>query len=201
MRTKTPIQSEKILAVAARLFAMHRFHEARMEDIAAAAGVGKGTLYRYFQDKEELYLALLARAAEHFSCRLQAAYDLNSDPRTRLEAMVEAILVYFDEQPHLFDLIQHAEVMGSLHRENPWNDTRRNTVALFHAVCTEGEKLGLWSIPDLELSVLLLLGGLRAVLRFSAKPRQPLLAHRIVERFLHGHLPAAPKGNCRERSA
>ena len=62
MRSKTPLQAEKILAAAAQLFATHRFHEARMEDIAALAEVGKGTLYRYFKDKEELYLALLQRA-------------------------------------------------------------------------------------------------------------------------------------------
>ena len=67
MRTKTPVLPEKILTVAARLFATHRFHEARMEDIAAAAEVGKGTLYRYFKDKEELYLALLERTAEQLS--------------------------------------------------------------------------------------------------------------------------------------
>ena len=67
VRTKTPAQAEKILGAAARLFATQRFHEARMEDIAAAAAVGKGTLYRYFGDKDQLYRALLVRAAEQMS--------------------------------------------------------------------------------------------------------------------------------------
>ncbi len=201
MRTKTPIQSEKILAVAARLFATHRFHEARMEDIAAAAGVGKGTLYRYFRDKEELYLALLAGAAEQIGPRLQEAYDRPSNPRCRLEAMVEAILSYFEEQPHLFDLIQHAEVMGSLDRENPWNDARSNTLSLYQAVFQEGEQAGLWRINDPDIAVLLLLGGLRGVLRFGPKPRPPHLAERIVESFLHGHIAPQSLGSCRERSA
>ena len=40
-----------------------------MEDVASAAGVGKGTVYRYFKDKEELYLALLARAADGITRR------------------------------------------------------------------------------------------------------------------------------------
>ena len=73
MRCKSPLQADKILAAAAGLFATHRFHEARMEDIAAAAAVGKGTLYRYFKDKEELYIALLDRAADGISQRIYAA--------------------------------------------------------------------------------------------------------------------------------
>src|SRR3954453_19395952 len=105
MRTKAPLQAEKILTAAARLFATHRFHEARMEDIAAAAEVGKGTVYRYFKDKEELYLALLERAAEGLSSRLGQVEGLALGPRGRLEAMVEGVIDFFDGQPHLFDLI------------------------------------------------------------------------------------------------
>ena len=61
MRTKTAQQADKVLDAAARLFGTQRFHEVRMEDIAAEATVGKGTLYRYFNDKEELFVALLER--------------------------------------------------------------------------------------------------------------------------------------------
>src|SRR5215207_8485134 len=90
VRTKTSQQADKILGAAARLFATHRFHEARMEDIAAAAGVGKGTLYRYFKDKEELYLGLLARAAEDILARQHAAVSAHACPRRRLVAFVAA---------------------------------------------------------------------------------------------------------------
>ena len=62
MRCKTAEQADKVLDAAAQLFGLRRFHEVRMEDIAAEAEVGKGTLYRYFADKEELYLGLLDRA-------------------------------------------------------------------------------------------------------------------------------------------
>src|SRR6516225_5410398 len=96
VRTKTPQQAEKILTVAARLFATHRFHEARMEDIAAAAEVGKGTLYRYFRDKEELYLALLQGAAEQMSQRLNVVIAQAAGPQEKLEGMAAAYLEYFD---------------------------------------------------------------------------------------------------------
>ncbi len=193
VRTKTPVLPEKILTVAARLFATHRFHEARMEDIAAAAEVGKGTLYRYFKDKEELYLALLERAAEQLSQCLSQAQERESHPRLRLEAMVEAILIYFDEQPHLFDLIQHSEVMGNPGQDNPWTETRRETLARFDALFAEGEEAGMFHFADRDLAVLLLLGGMRAVIRFGCQPRPADLARRIVNSFLLGHTAAPPR--------
>src|SRR5689334_19320292 len=92
VRTKTPAQADKILNVAVRLFATHRFHQARMEDIAACAGVGKGTLYRYFKDKEELHTALLERATDQMIERLRAAARLGDDPVSKLEALVATFL-------------------------------------------------------------------------------------------------------------
>ena len=186
MRTKTPIQSEKILTVAARLFATQRFHEARMEDIAAAAGVGKGTLYRYFHDKEELYKALLERAAGEYSARLRDADAQFRDPRVRLEAMIEAILIYFDEQPYLFDLIHHAEAMHRSEEDFPWMRTRRKGIALVKQVFEDAAAGGEFTVHSPDLAVLMLLGGVRAVIRFGERPRPPDLARRIIEEFLRG---------------
>ena len=78
VRTKTVGQADKILAAAAQLFASHHFHQARMEDIADLAEVGKGTLYRYFKDKEELYMALLSRVTEDWTERTCAAAEVQA---------------------------------------------------------------------------------------------------------------------------
>src|SRR5260370_16678904 len=104
-----------------------------MEDIAAAAEVGKGTLYRYFKDKEELYTALLLRAGAGLSRRLHDEVHTHTTPRTQLVAIVGLLLSYFDENPHLFDLIQHAEGMQRPEREFPWKNTRKETMALLRS--------------------------------------------------------------------
>src|ERR1700736_3590178 len=106
VRTKTPQQADKMLDAAARLFGTQRFHEVRMEDIAAEAAVGKGTLYRYFADKEELYWALLTHSSAQMLRRLEEVLEPAQGARQRLEAMVEGIIAFFDGHPHLFDLIQ-----------------------------------------------------------------------------------------------
>ena len=186
MRTKSPLQAEKILDVAARLFAGHRFHEARMEDIAAAAEVGKGTIYRYFKDKEELYLALLERAACGISQRLRRETESAETVRERLEGVIQAILGYFDENPHLFDLIQHAEAMSRPQALVSWQRWRDEVNDMVRQIFVEARESGAFAVADPELAALLLLGGLRSVLRFGSKPHAPDLGRRIADLLLQG---------------
>lgn len=184
MRTRTPIQAHKILEAAGQLFGTQRFHEVRMEDIALHAEVGKGTLYRYFNDKEELYLALVGRAADQFLARVHAAVDQAETARARLEAAVAAMIDLFDGQPHLFDLIQRAEVMAG--PSFPWKKARDEGLTLVHDLFAEGKRRGEFDVDDPELAALLLLGGVRAVLRFGKQPRPKQLARQIVGAFLLG---------------
>jgi AcrR family transcriptional regulator len=63
MRVRIPAQERReiILRAAGGLFARDGYAAARLEDIAAAAGVTKPIVYRHFESKKALYLALLAK--------------------------------------------------------------------------------------------------------------------------------------------
>jgi TetR/AcrR family transcriptional regulator, fatty acid metabolism regulator protein len=185
VRTKTPLQADKMLDAAARLFGHQRFHEVRMEDIAAEAAVGKGTIYRYFNDKEELYLALLARSSRQYVERLREKVVETEGARAQLEALVEHIIAFFDEQPHLLDLIQRAEVMRG--PNTPWQQARDEVFRLTRDVFRAGEEQSEFAIRDAELASLMLLAGLRGILRFGKRPRARDLAKRIVDGFLQGY--------------
>ena len=52
-------RSEEITAAALELFAERGYAATRLDDVAARAGVSKGTLYLYFDNKEELFKAVL----------------------------------------------------------------------------------------------------------------------------------------------
>lgn len=49
-----PEKRKRILAAAVALFGQKGFHEARIAEIAARAGVAEGTVYLYFRNKEDL---------------------------------------------------------------------------------------------------------------------------------------------------
>jgi AcrR family transcriptional regulator len=185
VRTKTPLQADKMLDAAARLFGSQRFHEVRMEDIAAEAGVGKGTIYRYFKDKEELYLALVERSSRQYVEGLREKMAATAGARDRLVALVAHVLGFFDEQPHLLDLIQRAEVLRG--GDTPWQHVREEAFHLVLDVFRAGREQGEFGIRDPEVGSLMLLAGLRGILRFGKRPRPKDLAERIVNGFLRGY--------------
>ena len=89
-----------ILKVAEKLFADQGVAEVSMADIAQAAGLGKGTLYRRFANKGELCLALMDTQMREFQDNMLARLrQMTADraPRlAQLSALLEA-LVYFSE--------------------------------------------------------------------------------------------------------
>jgi AcrR family transcriptional regulator len=183
VRSKTPEQAEKVLDAASQLFGRRRFHEVRMEDIAAEAEVGKGTLYRYFADKEELYLGLLDRASRQYRSVIDAEVAKAEGPRKKLRALVAAGFSFFDGQPHLGPLIQRAEVT---HANSPWQPARDAFLAHVRTILAGAREDGTFTVADPEMAALLLLGGLRSVYLFGRKTRSRDLADRIVTAWLHG---------------
>ncbi len=88
---------EKVLAAAARLFRENGVENVTMDAVAAAAGVGKGTLFRRFGDKSGLAVALLDERERDLQRRvIQGPPPLGpgAPPAERLLAFVDAYLDY-----------------------------------------------------------------------------------------------------------
>ncbi|MFN3414068.1 MAG: TetR/AcrR family transcriptional regulator [Thermoanaerobaculum sp.] len=78
-----------ILEAAVRVFAEKGYFGARMRDVAAAAQVADGTLYLYFDSKEDLLTAVLEEHAQAFVERARRDCGQLSDPRHMLRAVLE----------------------------------------------------------------------------------------------------------------
>ncbi|MDQ3403588.1 MAG: TetR/AcrR family transcriptional regulator [Actinomycetota bacterium] len=99
----------RILAAARGLFTQRGVDRVTMDQVAAAAGVGKGTLFRRFGDKSGLAVALLNEGESDLRARVsQGAAPLGpgADPVDRLLAFFDAYLTFLAE--HL-DLVHLAE--------------------------------------------------------------------------------------------
>src|SRR5438552_8364751 len=86
-----------ILQAARTVFARQGYANTVVEDIAAQAGIGKGTLYLYFPSKEQIYLAALLEEARRLDANSRDAMAAAATWRGKLRAFVEMRLRYFDE--------------------------------------------------------------------------------------------------------
>ena len=62
----------QILEALEKITQHKRYDEVKVDDIASAAGVGKGTVYRYFSSKEHLYFELSRYGLESLHSRVEA---------------------------------------------------------------------------------------------------------------------------------
>lgn len=63
---------EVILESAVKVFSGKGYHNTRMEEIAATAGIGKGTIYEYFDSKLQLFQAMMENSLEVYYESLDA---------------------------------------------------------------------------------------------------------------------------------
>jgi TetR/AcrR family fatty acid metabolism transcriptional regulator len=79
---------ERILRAAIDVFARTGYFNAKVADIAKAAGVADGTIYLYFLGKEDLLISIFREYMREFLATGVARLKGIEDPRARLEAMV-----------------------------------------------------------------------------------------------------------------
>ena len=88
-------RAAKIREAAARLFAQRRFHEVTTDDIARAAHVGKGTIYRYFKDKDDLFFHVATEGFDQLCDQVGALAQAQVAFEERLAASASDIGHYF----------------------------------------------------------------------------------------------------------
>src|SRR5579885_2759999 len=99
----------EILRTAEAEFMGRDFHAVVMDDIAQRCGVGKGTLYRYFPNKQELLYAVLRDGLGSLLDELRADVGSERPPAEMLAAFVHAVLGHFAARPGLASLIDREE--------------------------------------------------------------------------------------------
>lgn len=105
-RTKQDVVAEfrraEILDAAYRVFAERGFEQATMAEIAAAAGVAKGTLYLYYPSKQDMYDAALRQSAVDVDALTKVALGTGRTAGEKIQAFIETKLRYFEEHRDFF---------------------------------------------------------------------------------------------------
>lgn len=193
-RTPTPGRREKILAAAEKLFATRRFHEITLDQVAKAARVGKGTIYLYFKDKDELFFETATHGFEEFCVRLEGVTGRAEPLLPLLRDSCRLLLDFFAERHRTFKLLEgDAARLMQAHFRQHWRERHRRLHVCVRELLARGIRenvLRADATPD--LLTMFLLGLLRAS-HFEAEHADTgaVEVDQILDFFCHGAMPRA----------
>jgi AcrR family transcriptional regulator len=178
-----------ILRIASRVFARRSYHLVNMDAVAKSAGVGKGTLYRYFPSKEDLYLSLVDEAFSLMIRRLEREQAADLAPPVALARMIAAIVETFAQHLPYFRLMQRGEAR-LLHRKKQVIRARRGHIEQLVAhTIDRGITSGVFRKVDRPVAASMLIGMVwGTTLHHGEETPAEILGQRVADLYLHGLL-------------
>ncbi len=110
-------RKEQILDVAAREFARYGFANTQVQTIANHLGVGNGTVFRYFETKDKLFLAAVERGLRELNAEMDCVLESPLDPLEQMLLAIRTYLGFFHRRPEMAELfIQERAAFPHHHR-------------------------------------------------------------------------------------
>jgi AcrR family transcriptional regulator len=186
-RRPIPMLRARILQSAMDLFGERGFEDVPIDDVAARAGVGKGSIYRQFGSKEQLYAASVIEGFVQLRNQIEKALAAAPSIPERITTIVHHTMAYFWTRRQFFILLRDPAKLPRA-QEVRYRRERGQLSGLISEVLREGARGGLIRNDlDFELMTESLLGMMRGVQRY--KSEQVVLedaVHTVVATFLDG---------------
>lgn len=170
--------TDAILDAAADLFASRPFHEVKLDDIAARACVGKGTIYLYWSSKDEVYLAIIRRGFSQVLARVDHEISTRAgSDHEKLEAIITALIDFAFTYPEVYRIMRS----GTLTPEDPdLQGVRAELVKRIVSLLKRGRKTGEFDDPSPALTAQYILSFVRGALLYPP----PRLTRRALKRHI-----------------
>lgn len=142
----------KLLEVARELFAKQGIDATTMNDIAVASQKGRRTLYTYFRNKEEIFLAVIEYELEHLSEEMDKVVSMPIAPDQKIVNLIYA---------HLNMITEVVKRNGSLRAEffrdiNLVERARKKfdheEIRVIRSIIREGMEQGVFDVEHLNLT-------------------------------------------------
>jgi TetR/AcrR family fatty acid metabolism transcriptional regulator len=133
---------ERILDAAVRVFAQEGFYNAKVSQIAHAAGVADGTIYLYFKSKDDLLISLFEDRMERVNENLRSALVAGVDAVDRLKRVVRLHLEMIEQNRHMAEVITVELRQSSKFIKEYANPKFAEFLRLIAQAITDGQKSG-----------------------------------------------------------
>ncbi|RMD79717.1 MAG: TetR/AcrR family transcriptional regulator [Lentisphaerae bacterium] len=193
MKSSDPSNKRQlILDALEELISSKRFHEITLDQVAERAKVGKGTIYRYFRDKEDLFLQLAISGMENLNSMIQTRILDNhcAAIEERLLQLCQLLAAFISRRHELMRIV-HEEEMRHIHdsmHHGELAQQRHQVMVNIAKIITQGKKTGqLRADLDPFEAAILLHGMLMARhMHMHHHGHGEIALESVITLFLHG---------------
>jgi AcrR family transcriptional regulator len=189
----------RILDAAKDIFFRDGFMASNLDEIAERAGVAKGTLYRYFDSKAQIYLAVLSHKGKLFEAKLQNALNPDADPIEALRQASRFYLRHYVENPDYFQIfwaIENQAVIGELPPEVVGEVTRlwEESLGILAGIIERGIEEGVFAPCDAWEVASILWTLANAIIRAERSPAHRSLRRSALDTFFDDAIALVVRG-------
>lgn len=186
---------QQILDAAYVVFSRKGFHRATVDEIIALADTGKGTVYNYFVNKEQLFYTLIKERSTPFETALAEVAAADQPPLAKIRTMIKLFLEFYTANADLWRVLMH-EVRGlgsegysafSQEQREKYQLRFRDTIGMLEVVLREGVQQGVMRDCDTNKSAYALFSVIvMMVFQKFVNDDLEATANGIADVFLHG---------------
>jgi AcrR family transcriptional regulator len=155
-RSTPRTRERELVKVTRALFDERGMQDAPVEEIARAAGIARGLIYRHFSSKEELFVAAVVDYLAELGAAMEAATAGEPDPVRRLERLTEAYARYCLRYPAFLDscislMHRPASELSEIVSESIWlrlGQGMARCLGVSAAVLRDGADAGVFAVED-----------------------------------------------------
>jgi AcrR family transcriptional regulator len=151
-------RQEAIFAAAVERFSRQGTEQTTMQEIAEGAGVGKGTLYRYFDDKEDLIFSLIEIGFKKMIDQIKEGIVEVNNPEVKLEKAIEIQLQFYDQHRDFCKFLTRESLGYKDKFKASIKKIRSNYTVVFEEIIDQGCEQEIFKEIDVEISAVSLTG-------------------------------------------
>ncbi|AGB40577.1 transcriptional regulator [Halobacteroides halobius DSM 5150] len=185
---------KKIFTVAVEKFSQNGAADTTMQEIAKEAGVGKGTLYRYFNNKEDLISSLVEMGFNQLTEEIKRGIAGIDNPAKKLDKTVTIHLEFYNQHRDFCKFLTRESLGYKNKFEEHIKKIRSKYTIVIQEIIEQGVTTGKFKELDIETATASLIGmvNINALHWFMFRDEFPVtkIKNEIIELIFNGLLQA-----------
>jgi len=177
MRKATASTRLKISNAALSLFIKKGICGTTTKDIASRARVSEGTIYNYFESKDDLAYKLFTHYMDKFREELAASFSESAAPEEKLERLVGAFFKFAEREPkaYTYIMVAHYTELRKMPR------IKKKPMDIFVEVIEEGMRKGVFDAAEKNLGAAHVIGIVTRTILFYKNGLLESSPERIID--------------------